>query len=570
MNQKNSDIKIILGEKRFAGSSNNDMSIKVGLTNKHREFVEGDRTTLLNLEERFNTERQDSTKIRISGKITNIFENIIDGISDYEPFLNDLYYTVIDVQDNNSVTYRGLPQYKEFSFFRNEGINGHINFLNKSADTYNWMLYISYPSKNQTNQSLRYTTNYNGTQSTLNYNVSDGIPYIIRKTNINGKKLITFFCAHNHNLSKYQWVYLNNEVQGKRYFQVYSLGDKYYGNENKVFSIFDYGYTDALFGDGNMGTFKRVLDPSNPEETTSEYYVRKHNIITKTTDYEINKMGFERNVFPSQRKINLSGLTPDNTQKVTYKEDTLSFAYTFSKDIDISLYRDNLGRPITELFLTVINKGYMGWFNNPQLHTRTSGLQVGWDFNFQKQFIDNWWDVNNLDNDDNIPSSAYGFNDNVFYYNEDLKIGDEIKGDICEFNKYEQKETVLSKINHKISFNPNLFNTNGTLNLPEGYGYQVHYPIKLRSYSNYVEKGVKSEVDFIPDFSFYSNYDNEWRWRDLYPYGFVDSENNGTDIPFLNGCHYPFKQINFLLKPMSNDNNDNNLIIFQPTTDDCE
>ena len=134
MNKKETDIRIVLGEKRYAGSPNNDLSIKVGLTNKNKEFVEGDRTVLLNLDQRFDTERQNSSIFRISGKISNIFENLIDGTTSYSPFLNDLYYTNVDVEDNGNITYRGLPQYKEFSFFRENGITNHINFLNKNKN----------------------------------------------------------------------------------------------------------------------------------------------------------------------------------------------------------------------------------------------------------------------------------------------------------------------------------------------------------------------------------------------------------------------------------------------------
>ena len=59
------------------------------------------------------------------------------------------------------------------------------------------------------------------------------------------------------------------------------LGDKYYGNEEKVFSIFNYGFTDPLFGNYATGNFRRVTDINNKEETTSEYYVRCHKVLTR-------------------------------------------------------------------------------------------------------------------------------------------------------------------------------------------------------------------------------------------------------------------------------------------------
>ena len=42
-----------------------------------------------------------------------------------------------------------------------------------------------------------------------------------------------------------------------------------------------------------------------------------------------------------------------------------------------------------------------------------------------------------------------------FYYNKDLPIGTELKGDFCEWNEFQQKEeAVLSPMSHKYSFNP--------------------------------------------------------------------------------------------------------------------
>ena len=42
-------------------------------------------------------------------------------------------------------------------------------------------------------------------------------------------------------------------------------------------------------------------------------------------------------------------------------------------------------------------------------------------------------------------------------------------------------------------------------------------------FSNYVETGNISNVDQIPSYSFFSQTDQEFRWRDLYFYGFIDT-----------------------------------------------
>ena len=573
-NKKSNEIRIVRGEDRFAGSSNTDIQINLDLQGNRRNKVEGDRTNVLNVEQQFDDERQKSNKFRIAGKITNIFDNTITGSTDYGPYRNILYYTnaLNAVQSNNSNTlWEGYPQYDEFTFYRTRGIAGHVPFVNKSATTYNWTTYVSYASKNIEDKWVAHTVVTSGGTSTNNYYVSDGIPYYILNKQSRGNNLITFYCGMKHNLSVGDWIYTKTEINEKRYFEVYSLGDESYGNEDRVFSIFNYGFDSPLFGNYAQGNFKRVVDINNKKETTSKYYVRVHKILTKSGNADITKMGFENNAFPIKRKLEYSGLTPNTVQRVSIKDGSLTAGFSFDKDIDISGLKDNLDRPISELYVTILNRGYMGWFNNPNLSNNSdTGIQVGWDMNFLSDRVDTWWDASNTSNRDSIPYNKYTTQGEEFFYNEVLDEGHEIMGSICEYNDFENIETELSEISHKISYNPNHFTTNGPVTNPDGYTYKPHYKVPIRAYSDYVETGERDKVDLIPDYSFYSEYNNEWRWRDLYPYGFVDTDGNGYNHPFLNDCHYPYTNILFLLTPLQKDLNNYNSIIYAPLIDDCE
>jgi len=569
-NKKSSEVRIVLGENRFAGSSNSDMTINVNLQGERKNLIEGDRSIIVNLAERFDIERQKSDKIRITGKITNIFNNTISGQTTYVPFRNSLYY----IDELNTVTngglWKGYPQYDEFTFYRTRGIDGHIPFINKSATTYNWSIYVSYPSSNKTNQYLRHTVNFGSGTTINNFLVTDGVPYYIINRKQKGKSLITFYCGFKHNLSIGDWIYTKDEIEGRRYFEVYSLGDESYGNDDTVFTIFNYGFEDPLFGDYATGNFKRVSNINNTGDTTSRYYVRMHKTLTDNNNSDITKMGFERNPFPIKKKLEYSGLTPNNIQRTSIKDGSITAAFSFDKDISISSLKDNLDRPITELFVTIINRGYFGWFNNPYVNGNNTGIQVGWDLNFKENEIDNWWRVDNVSNRDSIPNGSYEINSQTFHYNKTLPIGHEIMGGVCEFNDYEQTEVLLSDISHKISYNPQIFDNVSDNLLPDGYTYHPHYSIPIRVFSDYVEVGDRDEVDNIPNYSFFSKYDNEWRWRDIYPYGFIDTDGNGIDNPFINGSHYPFKEVLFLLTPMMKNLNNYNDIIISPLTDDCE
>lgn len=570
-NKKSNEIRIVRGEDRFAGSSNTDIQINVDLQGNNRNVVEGDRIKILNVEQQFDDERQKSTKFRIAGKITNVFDNTITGSSSYTPFVNSLYFTnALSAIENNSL-WAGYPQYDEFTFYRTRGIDGHTSFISKSATTYNWSTYVSYASKNKEDQYMKHKVIYETGTSVNNYIVTDGVPYYILNKQNRGKNLITFYCGMKHNLNVGDWIYTKDTINEKRYFEVYSLGDTSYGNEDRVFSIFNYGFEDPLFGNYATGNFRRVIDINNKEETTSKYYVRVHKILSNSTNADITKMGFENNAFPIKRKLEYSGLTPNNIQRTSIKDGSMAVGFSFDEDVNISGLKDNLDRPITELYVTIVNRGYMGWFNNPFLTNNSStGIQVGWDMNFLKDEIDDWWDGSNIDNQDDIPYDSYPLNGYTFYYNKILPKGHEVMGSVCEYNDYENMETELSPISHKISYNPQIFDNNSSNTLPDGYTYKPHYSIPIRSYSDYLETGDKDKVDLVPDHAFFSKYENQWRWRDIYQYGFIDTNGNGYNHPFLNDCHYPYTNILFLLTPMKKDLNNYNSVIYAPLVDDCE
>ena len=566
MSQEPNQIRIVPSEYKFKGAPTLDIQVPFSLEGQKRLMVEGDRTVVLNLAERFDKERQNSSIFRVTGKISNIFDNVITGSTIYAPFRNDLYY-IDPIKSVSNNLWKGYPQYDEFTFLRTQGIDGHVDLVPKSASTYNWTVYLSYASENVTGQTMTYY-NEELSASTV-FNVEDGIPFAIKNRKVDGKNLITFYCGGNHNLSVGEYAKLSFDYNGENFFQVYSLGDQDYNSEKNVFSIYDLGYTGGTFGDGVVGTFKRVLNKNNSSETTSKYYVRKNKILTDIKDYNLARMGFENLAFSNDSKLEYSALTPNNIQRVSTRNGSQTVSYTFEKDIDISQYRDNQDRPLTELFVTIINKGYMGWFNKPFGRT-TSAINVGWEFNCLEQRVDDWWRADNNNNKDDIPFDSYTVNNQTFYYNKNLSNGDEILGDFCEWNDFEMIENVVSPMLHKYSFNPVIFQDDSTQFLPSGYVYYPHYPIQVRDFSPYVETGSVEDTDGIPDYAFYSDFEQKWRWRDLYPYGFIDGENVGVDHPFLNGAHYPFKEIRFLQMLPQRTVNYGFGVITQPLIDDCE
>ena len=578
------DIRIVLGSQQFAGNTDKDIWIQPPLFGDRRTMVEGDRSLTLNLADQFDTERQESNKFRISGKITNIFNNTVSGKTTYTPFRNILYYTnaianaTLNTPPNPNVPWEGYPQFDEFTFARNSAVTGHRNYVSKSATSYNWMLHLTYPFSSDTSHPMSYKSEQFNVS--INFTAGDGIPFVIKTGDINGKKVVYFNCGTRHNLSVGEWVELKipsnpNGLGGKKVFQVFALGNENYRSEETVFAIFDLKFPANETTTGTIGTFRRIKNVVNSAETKSIYYVRLHNVIATHSEFNITQAGFENGPFTTKSKLEYSALTPNNEQRVSVKEGSKTFNFVLNKDISIEGLKDNNGKPITELFLTTIQKGYMGWFNPPI--TNSSGVKtaidVGWGFNFLKNSIDPWWNHTSLNNKDNIPLAFYeqpAGSGQYFYYNDFIPTGTTLKGDFCEYNYIEQKEYVISPAYHKYSFNSSYFSDNSALNLPSGYVYEPHYSIPIRVFSNYLEYGLKTNTSNVPTYAWFSEYEQTFIWRDIYTYGFIDTEGFGVDYPFTNGAHYPFKQVLFLQKPLQRTTEISTTIINQPINDDCE
>jgi hypothetical protein len=350
-----------------------------------------------------------------------------------------------------------------------------------------------------------------------------------------------------HGLSVGEYVYLSVNYNGNSMFQVTSLGDGASGSDEYIFNIRNVGYTGTTFQTNTQGTFRRVVNAANSADTISQYYIRKHRIITNPDCAVLVNAGFERNIYGDKKKCEIKVLTPNQKQRTSIKEGSRSYTLSFNCDIDINGLRDNQNRPLTQLFFTTIWRGYFGWTRN---------MKQGWEFNtfLQDNKPQTWWDQNNPNSNTNIPQGQYTslVGSGPFFYNQLLQSGDTIDGDFCEWNSFNQLERVISTYQHKIKFNQNWFGIfNNGLNSTNqiGYFYQPHNPVQIGAFSDYIEEGSSTTVVGIPPYAYYSTTNALFRWRDLYPYGFVDTDGIGVDFPFMNGAHYPYINTIFRITP---------------------
>jgi hypothetical protein len=566
------NFRIIPSQLKYKSAPSVDQNIVLSLDNTQKVGIEYDRIRTVNLAEVYDQERQESTVFRPTFNLNFLYLNAYTGTTNYVPFRNNLFFVNPEISALNN-TWVGYPQYYEFDFFRPDVSDGHIQYKSKSAFTYNWTYYLSYAYRNNYDKTLKHNLN----NSSLVWQAKRGIPFRVRPISINGDPLISFECISPHGLQVAESVELSigYGATNDKIFEVYSLGNGKFDSEKNVFNIYDIGFTGTTFSNGKTGTFKRVTNPENLEETRSKYYVREHKLLTNIDELIINKTGFEKNGFLEKSQIILSSITPDLKTKITRRSSSNTYTITSSKDIDLNILLDNQKRPISQLFLTIVNKGYFGYFNKP---LNNSAIKEGWLFNISNVTTPYWSDSNSSVYT-NIPTSSYSLTDisgntKTFYYNENLNEGNVLLGAFCEWNDYDQTERVISEYYHKINFNQDVFQTSNTPSEnTNGYYYTPHMMMKIRDFADTVETGDINNVDQVPGYSFFSESDQEFRWRDLYTYGFIDELGNGVDYPYLNNCHYPFTNVIFRLIPEGLDSNGELMglnIPTKPLIDGCE
>lgn len=593
--------RIIQSTQRYKGAPLTDQQMTIPFVQKSKDLVEFDRSVDLNLATVFDEERQQSFTFRPVVKFMMAFENALSGSTTYVPFRDNLYYTnaVENARSfypsgnvpsappqpiNNAVAWDGLPQYSEFDFIRTDsnvsgytfGNGRHLDFKSVSATTYNWSHYLSYVYKNEYNKEM-YTIDPE-TNISWTWVASQGLPYLIVAGSDLETRSITFKCPVVHGLSVGEFVQLSSDYNGNSFFQVSTLGDGRSGSENYIFGLRNVGYTGTTFLTLNQGTFKRVLNVANSADTISEYYVRKHKILTNPECAVLVNAGYEQNVYYNKQKCEIKALTPNQRKRTSVKEGSRSYTLSFNCDVNTLELLDNQRRPISQLYFTTIWRGYFGW---------TQKLKQGWYFN---TYLDQgkpqiWWDQNNPDSSTSINQSQYIslLGQGPFYYNDLLMSGDTIDGDYCEWNNFEQLERVISLYQHKITYNDNWFSlsaTTLTANNQYGYFYQPHRSVQIRAFSDYIEEGSASNVVGIPDYAYYSTTNALFRWRDLYPYGYIDTDGIGVDYPYLNDAQYPFLNTIFRITPENyNIPSDyaqvgavpiNTTTVAEPTVDECE
>lgn len=568
--------KIILPSKKFFGSSEEDLNVRLGLDESRNLLREGDRTIILDNSVLFAKERNESPNYKIHGKLKMVFRNMYSGETLYDT-LQERLYLVGDgsaIPPGASSKFIGFLPYDEFAFLRRDvfrevnlitggtaslnsytpniqltGTNPHQSISSIEAPYHNWNIYLSYVYSGDTQFPMKYTLSGNTVYSFVS---GDGIPFRVTD---NGSTY-TLTCPVEHGMVDGEYIIvsggtLNNSIPvSGRTFLITSVGDSFFRSEKFVLEI----NKSEMPSGTTLSTVvlgKRCINRSNITGTTSTYYVHKHKTLTEEKDYILDKVGFESPIWENERKLLLENSAGTNDYLVE-RNRMESLIYDFKNSFVLTGLTNNLGYLPTEVYVTIVLINANGYFDYPP--------KVGYKFNFH----DSWADVH-FDGTSSIETTipTTGFSRTVssttfnFTGGTELPLNTVLTGAFIEYNEYELKERVVSEAFHKFSNPANIFDyyqedsdyysgaspTNKT-----GIYYQPHYRVKLRQLSPYIESSTTNDIYGLPQNAKYSEDERLWRWRDLYDHGFIDPDGFGTNFSFMNYTHYVKNDINFYLR----------------------
>ena len=546
-----------LKSKTAISNINEDTFLKVNLDGRERILPPDQINHIVNVGEIFNIERQRCNYYRILGVINSTISNPLFNLDDNTTknfqtwkgfnemmFVDTSYPKDGDVADTTDFTYN--DSYKNYlkevngwfgfnepdktkagirTFYDMEPTRNRFTFTpdikpyKGTTDTKpvnNWELTISYPHHtNTTHEMVK-----NGLL------IIEAIPAIVAT-----KKVTAFGMACLHNLRIGDKVRIDGTIGYNGDYNVIRTGlDN--GDYKDYYFVLDIAPTGSI---GASSRMKRVVGGKE-----SDYYFRVFKKIKTMTspiiekeDYELYNLGFSKNIY---------------NDSITH--------HIFNSDIDITDLMDNLGRPLSEIYLTKIKTNSNGLFTKISSGIETPYLPKLKTSN-TNTFLLAIPAINLIHNGSGLPFQSHNTLESNININDTY-----FHGDLVEYNMFEVQEIVLANVAHRfntvnretkanIAYYDKIGEIQETKNIDlgprqEGYFYNPHQLIRIREYSSYVEQGDVSTLD-VPIYA--ANLgDGRYLWRDLLDIGYNQSNDKPLDYPFLNGCHYLFTNECFTLR----------------------
>ena len=558
--------KILLNSVKLPNNVNVNTQIQFGLNHTNKPIPLNDIDTTVSQYEQFEKERKESTKYRFYGVVkpvvTNVLfnENIKIYLKEPKPLPNvspvpqvaakTIMSNSIFEKDGWVGSYNDEPNENEIQFNDNKSAlceffpfdpgYDRLKMLDSDGAS-NYLFKLVYPFG---------TKDITLVKNNLNISLKDGVPIIDKFTiELNGRQYIGFRTPMNHGLNVGDRIRLFNFVDNTpnntlnlttQLYRVFKLGNQVNDNKLRTFVI-DVNPSDINFTIG-VSTIKRSVNGK-----LSSYYVRQFKSLT-SSDYK------DYDLYPA-------------AYGVTYFNDEV-VAFNFKNDIDVSSLVDNLGRPITEIYLSIIkndNDSDPTSLNTQYWLQQQQNLIPPYNTRFWTKISAGY----DLENNNNVNYNIRSYGDTNYvgslYYENIDESDDVFDGDIVEYNESELLERRMENLYHRVNtvyreFLNSIYSTysqdSNKGNKKEGYIYSPFNLIKIREFSNYINPVVNLQVVIdrynitnpleidelrksfqIPDYAT-EIAPNSFKWRDLLDIGEIDNSGAGVDYPFESGAHY--------------------------------
>lgn len=558
--------KILLNSVKLPNNVNVNTQIQFGLNHTNKPIPLNDIDTTVSQYEQFEKERKESTKYRFYGVVkpvvTNVLfnENIKIFLKEPKPLPNvspvpqvaakTIMSNSIFEKDGWVGSYNDEPNENEIQFNDNKSAlceffpfdpgYDRLKMLDSDGAS-NYLFKLVYPFG---------TKDITLVKNNLNISLKDGVPIIDKFTiELNGRQYIGFRTPMNHGLNVGDRIRLFNFVDNTpnntlnlttQLYRVFKLGNQVNDNKLRTFVI-DVNPSDINFTIG-VSTIKRSVNGK-----LSSYYVRQFKSLT-SSDYK------DYDLYPA-------------AYGVTYFNDEV-VAFNFKNDIDVSSLVDNLGRPITEIYLSIIkndNDSNPTSLNTQYWLQQQQNLIPPYNTRFWTKISAGY----DLENNNNVNYNIRSYGDTNYvgslYYENIDESDDVFDGDIVEYNESELLERRMENLYHRVNtvyreFLNSIYSTysqdSNKGNKKEGYIYSPFNLIKIREFSNYINPVVNLQVVIdrynitnpleidelrksfqIPDYAT-EIAPNSFKWRDLLDIGEIDNSGAGVDYPFESGAHY--------------------------------
>lgn len=351
----------------------------------------------------------------------------------------------------------------------------------------NWSYHITYPFENYYNHNL--------VKSDIGLNGIPIISSLIQEYNKNNYLVITTMYKHGLQPNDVIKIKRDDDNSDKTYL-IYDIGDVNKDNKEHTFILDINKYADLeLIVNMTNNRICRVIN-----KTDSEYYIRVFRKLPNLySDLEsLTSENISNKILTGDTHFDNDKYQPGFLSNI-FKDSEYQIQYT--DNINISLIKDNLNRPLTQLYFTIIKKNIMDGNHKP--YNVFTKVVSGVDTITNVTGYSNIRVINGIDMEmpieTNITSTGSTIN-NTPKHNMYL-------GDIAEYNKSTVKEVILDDIYHRFNtveretnnkiFNYHDINSNGNLFLTgitlgyqkEGYYYKPHHLIQLKNISSVINQG---------------------------------------------------------------------------------